>query len=228
MSENGVAPSVPFRNSEFEIEASLPLSKSSLISLLLKKKHSHSHQLFFLRSHHGCQEFVGHPRIMQENGSASPSPVTQTFHLTIKFCFFMRNRIPFMLNWSGSLLHFSFLSHRNKRVCVDLSCWMVQLQNVSKSHACMKEKVYLRGLFHRLRALIALNCSVVFVAGVWVENLVFNFWDLWGIMCPRGFFFFFFFCVWPLERSDFSVTVWLWLSRGNLRLFLAPLFTGEL
>ncbi|RDY02709.1 Flap endonuclease GEN-like 2, partial [Mucuna pruriens] len=53
---------------------------------------------------------------------------------------------------------------QNKRVCVDLSCWMVQLHSVSKSHACVKEKVYLRGLFHRLRALIALNCSVVFVA----------------------------------------------------------------
>ncbi|MED6211342.1 hypothetical protein PIB30_072809 [Stylosanthes scabra] len=53
---------------------------------------------------------------------------------------------------------------QNKRVCVDLSCWMVQLHNVSKSHACLKEKVYLRGLFHRLRALIALNCSVVFVS----------------------------------------------------------------
>ncbi|XP_027359328.1 flap endonuclease GEN-like 2 [Abrus precatorius] len=53
---------------------------------------------------------------------------------------------------------------QNKRVCVDLSCWMVQLHNVSKSHACVKEKVYLRGLFHRLRALIALNCTLVFVA----------------------------------------------------------------
>ncbi|KAK2367034.1 5'-3' exonuclease family protein [Trifolium repens] len=53
---------------------------------------------------------------------------------------------------------------QNKRVCVDLSCWMVQLQNVSKSHACLKEKVHLRGLFHRLRALIALNCTVVFVS----------------------------------------------------------------
>ncbi|XP_057446227.1 single-strand DNA endonuclease 1 [Lotus japonicus] len=53
---------------------------------------------------------------------------------------------------------------QNKRVCVDLSCWMVQLHNVSKSHACVKEKVHLRGLFHRLRALIALNCSVVLVA----------------------------------------------------------------
>ncbi|TKY45159.1 Flap endonuclease GEN 2 [Spatholobus suberectus] len=53
---------------------------------------------------------------------------------------------------------------QNKRVCVDLSCWMVQFHSVSKSHACVKEKVYLRGLFHRLRALIALNCSVVFVA----------------------------------------------------------------
>ncbi|XP_050252041.1 single-strand DNA endonuclease 1-like isoform X1 [Quercus robur] len=52
---------------------------------------------------------------------------------------------------------------QNKRVCIDLSCWMVQLQNVSKSHSCMKEKVYLRGLFHRLRALIAVNCTIVFV-----------------------------------------------------------------
>ncbi|GAU45258.1 hypothetical protein TSUD_291420 [Trifolium subterraneum] len=53
---------------------------------------------------------------------------------------------------------------QNKRVCVDLSCWMVQLQKVSKSHGCLKEKVHLRGLFHRLRALIALNCTVVFVS----------------------------------------------------------------
>ncbi|KAH1206957.1 hypothetical protein GLYMA_16G194000v4 [Glycine max] len=53
---------------------------------------------------------------------------------------------------------------QNKRVCVDLSCWMVQLHSVSKSHACVKEKVYLRGLFHRLRALIALNCSLIFVS----------------------------------------------------------------
>nr|XP_023886926.1 flap endonuclease GEN-like 2 [Quercus suber] len=52
---------------------------------------------------------------------------------------------------------------QNKRVCIDLSCWMVQLQNVSKSHSCMKQKVYLRGLFHRLRALIAVNCTIVFV-----------------------------------------------------------------
>ncbi|XP_030536651.1 single-strand DNA endonuclease 1 isoform X1 [Rhodamnia argentea] len=52
---------------------------------------------------------------------------------------------------------------QNKRMCIDLSCWMVQLQNVSKYHNCMKEKVYLKGLFHRLRALIALNCSLIFV-----------------------------------------------------------------
>ncbi|XP_075648041.1 single-strand DNA endonuclease 1 isoform X1 [Castanea sativa] len=52
---------------------------------------------------------------------------------------------------------------QNKRVCIDLSCWMVQLQNVSKSHSCIKQKVYLRGLFHRLRALIAVNCTIVFV-----------------------------------------------------------------
>ncbi|KAL0400772.1 UNVERIFIED_CONTAM: Flap endonuclease GEN-like 2 [Sesamum latifolium] len=52
---------------------------------------------------------------------------------------------------------------QNKRVCVDLSCWMVQLQNVNKSHCPMNDKLYLKGLFHRLRALIALNCSLIFV-----------------------------------------------------------------
>ncbi|KAA8533741.1 hypothetical protein F0562_031258 [Nyssa sinensis] len=52
---------------------------------------------------------------------------------------------------------------QNKRVCIDLSCWMVQLQNVNKSHCSMKDKLYLKGLFHRLRALIALNCRIFFV-----------------------------------------------------------------
>ncbi|KAM7504738.1 hypothetical protein LguiB_003642 [Lonicera macranthoides] len=52
---------------------------------------------------------------------------------------------------------------RNKRVCIDLSCWLVQLQNVNKSHCSMRDKFYLRGLFHRLRALLALNCSLIFV-----------------------------------------------------------------
>ncbi|KAL8141517.1 hypothetical protein V2J09_014549 [Rumex salicifolius] len=52
---------------------------------------------------------------------------------------------------------------QNKRVCIDLSCWMVQLQLVYKSHCPLKDKLYLKGLFHRLRALIALNCRLVFV-----------------------------------------------------------------
>ncbi|CAI0403402.1 unnamed protein product [Linum tenue] len=52
---------------------------------------------------------------------------------------------------------------QNKRVCVDLSCWMVQLERVNKSHCALKEKLYLKGLFHRIRALIALNCSLIFV-----------------------------------------------------------------
>ncbi|CAH9137029.1 unnamed protein product [Cuscuta epithymum] len=52
---------------------------------------------------------------------------------------------------------------QNKRVCIDLSCWMVQLLKVNISYSALKEKVYLRGLFHRLRALIALNCTVIFV-----------------------------------------------------------------
>ncbi|KAF6149006.1 hypothetical protein GIB67_009625 [Kingdonia uniflora] len=52
---------------------------------------------------------------------------------------------------------------QNKRVCIDLSCWMVQLHSVCKTHSCIKDKVYLKNLFHRIRALIALNCRVVFV-----------------------------------------------------------------
>uniref|UniRef100_A0A7N0V2Y0 Single-strand DNA endonuclease 1 n=1 Tax=Kalanchoe fedtschenkoi TaxID=63787 RepID=A0A7N0V2Y0_KALFE len=57
------------------------------------------------------------------------------------------------------------LSHlQNKRVCIDLSCWIVQLHQVHKSHSAPKEKLYLKSLFHRLRALIALNCSLIFVA----------------------------------------------------------------
>ncbi|KAG4128804.1 hypothetical protein ERO13_D09G042000v2 [Gossypium hirsutum] len=51
----------------------------------------------------------------------------------------------------------------NKRVCIDLSCWIVQLQNVNKSHCPINNKLYLASLFHRLRALIALNCSLIFV-----------------------------------------------------------------
>ncbi|KAJ6294640.1 hypothetical protein OIU76_022679 [Salix suchowensis] len=54
---------------------------------------------------------------------------------------------------------------QNKRVCIDLSCWIVQLQNVNKTHCgLVKDKPYIRNLFHRLRALIALNCSLIFVA----------------------------------------------------------------
>ncbi|KAH7669465.1 XPG/Rad2 endonuclease protein [Dioscorea alata] len=52
---------------------------------------------------------------------------------------------------------------QNKRLCVDLSCWLIQFQNANKSSVCIKDKLYLRSLFHRLRALIALNCSLIFV-----------------------------------------------------------------
>ncbi|CAH8295234.1 unnamed protein product [Eruca vesicaria subsp. sativa] len=53
---------------------------------------------------------------------------------------------------------------QNKKVCVDLSCWMVELHKVNQSYCATKEKVYLRGFFHRLRALIALNCSIILVS----------------------------------------------------------------
>lgn len=59
----------------------------------------------------------------------------------------------------------TWLLIRNKRVCVDVSCWMVQFHNVNKSHCPLKDKLYLKSLFHRLRALIALNCSLIFVTG---------------------------------------------------------------
>nr|POE68013.1 flap endonuclease gen-like 2 [Quercus suber] len=73
---------------------------------------------------------------------------------------------------------------QNKRVCIDLSCWMVQLQNVSKSHSCMKEKVYLRGLFHRLRALIAVNCTIVFVTG-WMFHFELRYLSFWCKDCVQ-------------------------------------------
>ncbi|KAJ1266753.1 hypothetical protein BS78_07G002200 [Paspalum vaginatum] len=52
---------------------------------------------------------------------------------------------------------------QNKKVCVDLSCWLVQLCSANRSPAFLKDKVYLKNLFHRIRALLALNCSLVFV-----------------------------------------------------------------
>jgi flap endonuclease GEN len=41
----------------------------------------------------------------------------------------------------------------------------VQLCSANRSPAFLKDKVYLKNLFHRIRALLALNCSLVFVAG---------------------------------------------------------------
>lgn len=74
------------------------------------------------------------------------------------------------ISWSSRVrkrLFFFFFCCRNKRVCVDLSYWLIQLQNVTKNPALKKDKIYLRNLFHRLRALIALNCSLIFVTGMW-------------------------------------------------------------
>ncbi|KAK9143436.1 hypothetical protein Syun_012836 [Stephania yunnanensis] len=50
---------------------------------------------------------------------------------------------------------------QNKRVCIDLSCWIVQLQNATKPHSSIN--LHLRGFFHRLRALLALNCTLILV-----------------------------------------------------------------
>jgi flap endonuclease GEN len=54
---------------------------------------------------------------------------------------------------------------RNKKVCVDLSCWLVQFCSANRSPAFLRDKVYLKNLFHRIRALLALNCSLIFVSG---------------------------------------------------------------
>uniref|UniRef100_A0A0E0LQA6 XPG-I domain-containing protein n=1 Tax=Oryza punctata TaxID=4537 RepID=A0A0E0LQA6_ORYPU len=54
---------------------------------------------------------------------------------------------------------------QNKKVCVDLSCWLVQMYSANRSPAFAKDKVYLKNLFHRIRALLALNCTLLFVTG---------------------------------------------------------------
>ncbi|KAK6926267.1 XPG, N-terminal [Dillenia turbinata] len=61
------------------------------------------------------------------------------------------------------LHHLHWSTFRKKRVCVDLSCWTVQLQDANKSHTSLKDKLYFNGLFNRIRALFALNCSLIFV-----------------------------------------------------------------
>jgi hypothetical protein len=48
---------------------------------------------------------------------------------------------------------------------VDLSCWLVQFCTANRSPAFVRDKVYLKNLFHRIRALLALNCSLIFVTG---------------------------------------------------------------
>ncbi|URE17479.1 RmlD substrate binding domain [Musa troglodytarum] len=60
---------------------------------------------------------------------------------------------------------------QNRRLCVDLSCWLIQFQNAGRLPACSKEKIYLRNLFHRLRALISLNCSLILVTGLLDSSL---------------------------------------------------------
>ena len=113
---------------------------------------------------------MGYLGIMQENSPTSPSPVS-SHSIYLFFTPTKQALIIFLLNMN--------LGYRNKRVCIDLSCWMVQLQNVSKSHFCLKEKVYLKGLFHRLRALIAVNCSIVFVSGTLCAFLFVGFSHFW-------------------------------------------------
>eukprot|EP00897_Mesotaenium_endlicherianum_P009899 jgi/Mesen1/8938/ME000552S08450 len=56
----------------------------------------------------------------------------------------------------------------NKSLCVDLSVWVTQLHrapnNVRGQHISRVERAHVRGLFHRIRHLIGINCRIVFVA----------------------------------------------------------------
>lgn len=107
---------------------------------------------------HGSEKSVGHNRILQENSTSSSSPVSVPNCWEIWVSLFIFNL--------GFLCVPIFDLFRNKRVCIDLSCWIVQLHNVNKTYCGNQEKVYLKCLFHRLRALIALNCSIIFVTGM--------------------------------------------------------------
>eukprot|EP00850_Spirogloea_muscicola_P000152 SM000001S04554 [mRNA] locus=s1:924531:928270:+ [translate_table: standard] len=51
----------------------------------------------------------------------------------------------------------------NQALCIDLSYWLLQLGS-AVGNAGSHGKPHLRGLFHRLRALIGLNCRVILVA----------------------------------------------------------------
>jgi flap endonuclease GEN len=54
---------------------------------------------------------------------------------------------------------------------VDLSCWLVQMYSANRSPAFAKDKVYLKNLFHRIRALLALNCTLLFVTDGAIPSL---------------------------------------------------------
>ena len=51
---------------------------------------------------------------------------------------------------------------RGKHLCIDLSFWLCEL-TLPNVHS--KEKSYLKGLFHQVRALLAIDCKITFVAG---------------------------------------------------------------
>ena len=73
---------------------------------------------------------------------------------------------------------------RNKKVCVDLSCWLVQFCSANRSPAFLRDKVYLKNLFHRIRALLALNCSLIFVSGF--SFFFISFWTQKEMAMPNG------------------------------------------
>ncbi|GAQ80739.1 putative DNA repair protein XPGC [Klebsormidium nitens] len=60
----------------------------------------------------------------------------------------------------------NYRSNGNQRVVVDLSCWIVECcgHRMPGVHARWQPHLHLQGIFHRLRALLALNCIVVCVA----------------------------------------------------------------
>ena len=157
---------------------------------------------------------MGCSRTLQENSSTSPSSVSYKF--VFLFFFFLNYCFVFLSNLCSFIIRvLGFWGFRNKTICVDLSCWMVQFQSVSKSHSCLKEKVYLQGLFHRLRALIALNCSIIFVSGMLL--FFFCWFVVMGRLKLEGLDFMHIRCLIVVKRSPGFSQNWreLWLCHGR-------------
>lgn len=65
----------------------------------------------------------------------------------------------FFLHFNSIFLFFT----SDKSICIDLSFWLCQFSSIGTENSI--QKPYIRGIFHRLRFFLGLNCKVVVVAG---------------------------------------------------------------